>query len=348
MQTVQNKNRKSGFTLIEIIITIAIISIIISVLLVNYDTFSSRSVLRTRIADIQSYITLAQARSTSGVLVKEHENLTKDSDIYQNIILHVENGQLIKIRSSEKIGNTEPFSVLDNNVVETTTYTNITDLFKLEACYINLEYENFLLGDIEPTSENGDITIFLSIHYPTKEIKATIRKNGESVSLDGDVIHDGIRIALSLLDKSITRSIDIYSSGLIDTNGNHTESGCSEDAHIKSSVSSLKKRAEDQAEKGAIQNNGTALCANIRESVHSGVTISSSWGASNVCSLDSHASTGLCCKSITITDTPPDTTPDIKWVLWNQLSNSKYFCLDSTNNEMSEIDSVNLTDTKCI
>ncbi len=80
-----------GFTLIEVLVSIAIMGIIVGVVFVNYASFTSHSLLRIRVDELGEYIRFAQERSGSA------------ETFSQNTVLPTQGFQVVRIKVRDGI-----------------------------------------------------------------------------------------------------------------------------------------------------------------------------------------------------------------------------------------------------
>ena len=101
-----------GFTLIEVLTSIAIMGIIVGMVFINYGTFTSRSLLRVRIAEMGEYVRFAQEKSGSA------ENFSKNAVLptegFQVVRVKVRNGMLTNIRLEKAPGAFTSFAESTN------------------------------------------------------------------------------------------------------------------------------------------------------------------------------------------------------------------------------------------
>ncbi len=84
-------HKKNGFTLIELILTIIIIGVISGTVFINYNYFSSRTLLRNTAFEITEYIRTSQVNSISSYIDGE---LDVENIYYQSIRIVVRDGFL--------------------------------------------------------------------------------------------------------------------------------------------------------------------------------------------------------------------------------------------------------------
>ncbi len=98
---------KKGFSIVELLVTVGVIAAITTLILWNYQSFTARSVLRTRTADITALIRLAQAYSTTTYLSEDRIS-TPGTDYlfgFDSVNIRVRGGKLYsyQIESTNKI-----------------------------------------------------------------------------------------------------------------------------------------------------------------------------------------------------------------------------------------------------
>ena len=87
---------RSGFTLLEILVTVAVIIVIIAVILVNYTSFTSRSGIRVRAAEVSEFVRYAQERSASTEVLDR--SAAEPTEGFQAVRLKVRKGLLSDLR----------------------------------------------------------------------------------------------------------------------------------------------------------------------------------------------------------------------------------------------------------
>lgn len=90
MKTTHASSAGNGFTLIEVLVSIAIMGIIVGTVFVNYGTFTSRSLLRIRVAELGEYVRFAQ--ESSGSAENFSENTALPTEGFQVVRLKVRKG----------------------------------------------------------------------------------------------------------------------------------------------------------------------------------------------------------------------------------------------------------------
>ena len=96
--------RSSGFTLLEMLVTLSIIIIVVAVVLVNYTTFTSRSGLRIRAAEIAEFVRFAQERSASSELLDTSDTAELPTQGFQVARIQVRDGLLREFRIEKAAG----------------------------------------------------------------------------------------------------------------------------------------------------------------------------------------------------------------------------------------------------
>ena len=104
------RKKSSGFTLIEIVVSIAIIVTITTLIFNSYVTFTSRSGLRVRAVEIAEFLRLAQEFSASSVPISASEAVAVERG-FQIVRLVVRDGLLKEVRLEEAEGQFSEFSV---------------------------------------------------------------------------------------------------------------------------------------------------------------------------------------------------------------------------------------------
>ena len=185
-------NFKKGFTLIEILVTIAVIILITVIFFANLDDFSSRATVRARVTEISSFIKFVQERSSS------------DS---------IGNVNQVKVFVEDNI--------LDSYLIYLSTFVNDNDIpnsfkslirnrekYDIEFCFIKSDgtYEKLI-------APPATYEIIYRITSPTKEVETIV--NAETTSKDASS-RVGSRLVLKTGD-IVNRSVDVYKTGLIET-----------------------------------------------------------------------------------------------------------------------------------
>ena len=91
-----------GFTLIEVLVSIAIMGIIIGTVFINYGTFTSRSLLRVRMAELGEHIRFAQ--ESSGAAENFSKSAIASTEGFQVVRLKVRKGMLELFRLEKAPG----------------------------------------------------------------------------------------------------------------------------------------------------------------------------------------------------------------------------------------------------
>ncbi|MCY4577119.1 MAG: type II secretion system protein [Candidatus Kaiserbacteria bacterium] len=91
-----------GFTLIEVLISVAIMGIIIGIVFFNYGTFTSRSLVRVRATDLGEYIRFAQEQA--GAAESFSTNTALPTEGFQVVRLKVREGVLKSVRLEKAPG----------------------------------------------------------------------------------------------------------------------------------------------------------------------------------------------------------------------------------------------------
>ena len=213
------QNRTTGFTLIEILVTIAIIVIIIAILFSNYNTFTSRSLLRVRIGEVVSLVLLVQDRSAAGI-TKSSSSLGQQPR-YQLVRITTRGGNLKSIGAEESVSLNFTMADDTDKLTGTNVETDFSEKFSIKVCQIDKD-KNFVNA-----STIDDFDIIVSVERPTRETYTNI------VDINGDEIAGlktaggvGTRIVFELSDESLKRSIDIYHTGLVEIAGKNFDKGC--------------------------------------------------------------------------------------------------------------------------
>ena len=198
--------RYGGFTLIEVLVSIAIMGIIIGTVFINYGTFTSRSLLRVRVAELGEYVRFAQESSGAA------ENLSKSTaspDGFQVVRLKVREGKLELFRLEKAPGiftsfaEGESFALGRDSVVQETRQVRLgsSERYYVDVCFIDEEgsprytrkqltvnndtacaTDSMLCSVPNPTAagyneaqtERNNFDIHLSVEQPSREVHANV------------------------------------------------------------------------------------------------------------------------------------------------------------------------------
>ena len=134
-----------GFTLMEVIVSIAIMGIIIGTVFINYGTFTSRSLLRVRMAELGEYVRFAQESSGAA------ENFSKSAAVptegFQVVRLKVREGVLALFRLEKAPGaftgfvEGGNFALGRDAVVQDTRQVRLgsSEQYYVDVCFIDEE-----------------------------------------------------------------------------------------------------------------------------------------------------------------------------------------------------------------
>ena len=100
------KRYSSGFTLLEMLVTMAVIIATISIVLVNYTSFTGRSGLRVRVAEVAEFVRFAQERSAS----TEPLTASAVTEGFQVVRVRVRDGALHDVRQEKVAGSFSRFA----------------------------------------------------------------------------------------------------------------------------------------------------------------------------------------------------------------------------------------------
>ena len=135
---------RDGFTLIEVIVSVAIMGIIIGTVFINYGTFTSRSLLRVRLAELGEYVRFAQEASGAA------ENLSKNTastEGFQVVRIKVREGMLDIFRLEKAPGvftsfaEGEGFALGRDAIVQETRQVRLgsSERYYVDVCFIDEE-----------------------------------------------------------------------------------------------------------------------------------------------------------------------------------------------------------------
>ena len=134
-----------GFTLIEVLVSIAIMGIIVGTVFINYGTFTSRSLLRVRVADLGEYIRFAQ--EWSGAAENFSKNTALPSQGFQVVRLKVRDGILKNFRLEKAPGAFTSFAegtnfalARDTDVLGSREVTlEASERYFVDVCFIDTD-----------------------------------------------------------------------------------------------------------------------------------------------------------------------------------------------------------------
>ena len=195
-----------GFTLIELLVTISIIGVITSTAFLNYTNFGTKSLLRTRIAELGEYIRYAQDLSGSAEVFSSENGLDPNRG-FQVVRVKVRDGLLETFRLEKKPGLFEEFSNFeDAGEVDLPDSEFVTlepsERYYVDVCFIDTDETQpyvresltlnsdeecpsssaMLCGSPDPTAGGYDadtvaqnnFDIHFSIEQPTREAHANV------------------------------------------------------------------------------------------------------------------------------------------------------------------------------
>ena len=102
-----------GFTLLEILVTIAVIIVITGTVIANYTNFTTRSSLRVRAAEIAEFVRLAQEQSLSTEVLST--TAVNETQGFQIVRVQVRDGILQSFRIEKAPGTFTGFSGVTGN-----------------------------------------------------------------------------------------------------------------------------------------------------------------------------------------------------------------------------------------
>lgn len=261
-----------GFTLIEILVSIAIMGIIVGIVFVNYASFTSHSLLRLRVDELGEYIRFAQERSGSAETFSQ--NTLFPTRGFQVVRVRVRDGLLKDFRLERAAGPFAGFAEgsnfsdgRDSDVQGSLTVSlETTERYFVDVCYIDTDSasrytremlvlnsdsacasDSMLCSSPDPMVNDYDVIktarnnfdIHISIEQPTREVYTNVvpvvgtTYTYAATEPNGDLkrvseTYEGVRIVLvATASGSVTRSIDVYNTGLISTKAADTHDGCS-------------------------------------------------------------------------------------------------------------------------
>ena len=139
-------NGGRGFTLIEVLVSLAIMGIIVGMVFINYGTFTSRSLLRVRIAEVGEYVRFAQ--ESSGSAENFSVNAILPTEGFQVVRLKVRGGMLENIRLEKAPGAFTGFA-------ENTNFSKGRDSDVLGSRQVMLESPEKYFVDVCFIDEDG-------------------------------------------------------------------------------------------------------------------------------------------------------------------------------------------------
>lgn len=262
-----------GFTLIEVLVSIAIMGIIVGAVFVNYTSFTSHSLLRIRTDELGEYIRFAQERSGSAEIFSQ--NSLSPTQGFQVVRVKVRDGLLEGFRLEKAPGSFTGFAEgsnfavgRDSDVPGGTSAVSLetSERYYVDVCFIDTDSatrytreqlvlngdtgcasDSMLCSPPNPLTTGYDATktarnnfdIHFSVEQPTREVHANIvpvvgtTYTYTAIEPNGDIrrisdTYEGVRIVYVATTGSIaTRSIDVYSTGLISTKAADARDGCS-------------------------------------------------------------------------------------------------------------------------
>ena len=165
-----------GFTLLELLVTMAVIIVIVAVVLINYTTFTSRSSLRVRAAELSEFIRFAQERSAS----TEQLNAVGATEGFQSVRVLVRDGKLAEARlektagsfgsfaSSVAAGKADFAASASASVVNSLVLTpNPQENYFVDVCYIDTDVNSPASPYFRRSVKNGSVTCRHSSNAPT-------------------------------------------------------------------------------------------------------------------------------------------------------------------------------------
>ena len=198
--------RSDGFTLIELVVTVAIIGFITGVAFINHGSFAGKSLLRVRVAELGEYIRLAQDLSGSAEILSSTSPLPSKG--FQVVRLKVRDGllktfQIEKVPGSfTKFDKNSNFGQMDTNLSESRTVTlDLKERYFVDVCFINTDAspqhtrkELILGGDQDCSTESmlctspdplaadynaektklNNFDIHFSVEQPAREVHANV------------------------------------------------------------------------------------------------------------------------------------------------------------------------------
>ena len=200
-----------GFTLLEMLVTIAVIIVITGTVIANYTNFTTRSSLRVRAAEIAEFIRLAQEQSLSTEVLSA--TAVNETQGFQIVRVQVRDGILRSFRIEKAPGTFTEFSgaagnnfadarraevpldqittlppqeeyFFDTCFIDTNNPTNMykrislangsVDCSSAEPTYMLCKEPNPATGFSESAAERNNFDVHLSIEQPTREVHTNI------------------------------------------------------------------------------------------------------------------------------------------------------------------------------
>ena len=216
--------RNGGFTLIEMLVSIAIMVIIVGTVFVNYGSFTSHSLLRIRVDELGEHIRFAQERSGSAETFLQNTTLTTRG--FQVVRMKVRDGILENFRLEKAAGPFTGFSEGTNFAIgrdstvsgSATVLLEANERYFVDVCFIDTESQRrynreqlILKNDLNCSSDSmlcstpnpsevgydaaktarNNFDIHLSIEQPTREVYANVMPVVGSTYVYGATVPNG-------------------------------------------------------------------------------------------------------------------------------------------------------------
>ena len=196
-----------GFTLIEVLVSIAIMGIIVGMVFVNYASFTSHSLLRIRVSELGEYIRFAQERSGSAEAFSQNAVLSTQG--FQVVRMRVRDGLLKDFRLEKASGPFTGFAEGANFAIgrdsevqgSLTVSLETTERYYIDVCFIDTDSatrytreqlvlngdtrctsDSMLCSSPDPSANGYDVVktarnnfdIHFSVEQPTREVHTNI------------------------------------------------------------------------------------------------------------------------------------------------------------------------------
>ena len=217
-----------GFTLIEVLISIIIVVIIVGMVFINYGTFTSRSLLRVRSAELGEYVRFGQEWSGAA------ENFSKSAVLpslgFQVVRVKVRKGMLKNFRLEKAPGaftgfvEGSNFALARDSVVQGSRQVVLepSERYFIDVCFIDVDASPQYVRKklvLESDAACATDSMLCSMPNPAAEGYDAVQTARNNFDLHLSIEQPSREVYANLVPVSVSRGVETYKYASVEPNG---------------------------------------------------------------------------------------------------------------------------------